>query len=518
MQTVSHHAERRQARAAEEFRQALRHAAVLGGIAFVLLLGFDLYLRAALYPATSVVGCAAARLGGAALLLLGWLVFKRPGRSLTAMTVIASVLIAVSVVPLAWLTLGFGGLTSTYLYHLAFYAVGVGGLLASHWRRTSAMLVPAGVVYTAILFGGVYASPSLRHQLEDPAAVSEVIVNLSLVAAVGVFAVVIGHAQWRLRNALDDARRFGRYRFKAPLGQGGMSEVWLALDDELKREVALKILRSAHPDDLRHRRFEREARATSTLRSPHTIRIFDYGMSDAGMAWIAMEHLRGVDLARLVERDGALEVRRAIHFARQAAASIAEAHALGLIHRDIKPANLVALSAPGEEDQLKVLDFGIARQLGSEDMSLTLHGTIIGTPAFMAPEQLLGETADTHSDIYALAATLYCLLTGRLPIEGATPYELISAHQRQAIPPPSSLAPAPLPPALDALVMRSLAFDRAARPADGAAFLRALEELGVPPWTHDEARAWWASRRAAYGSGARSDAMTPEATTVPDRP
>ncbi|HRE91629.1 MAG TPA: protein kinase, partial [Myxococcota bacterium] len=131
-----------------------------------------------------------------------------------------------------------------------------------------------------------------------------------------------------------------------------------------------------------------------------------------------------------------------------AATSLAEAHQAGLVHRDIKPANLFALSAHGEEDRLKVLDFGVARQLGANERSLTLIGTVVGTPAFMAPEQIMGQPPDPRIDVYALGASLYCMLTGRLPLEAATPHELFQAHAQQAIVRPSCHLPRTLPEGL----------------------------------------------------------------------
>jgi len=508
--TIRSHAEERAQREAEELRVTLVHATRLAIYAFAALFLLDLVIRALLFPETHWLWPFGARATDVALMVVAARSFGRKGRSTRQLTLITSALLAASVIPLALLTLFFGGLDSTYHFHLAFYAVGVGGMLAAHWRRLTAILVPSGLVYTATLLLGVRLDPGLAPQLGDAAIVGELIVNMLLIAAVGAFAVAIGHAQWRTRSALDDARRLGRYRFKSPLGDGGMNEVWLAVDEVLERDVALKILRARHPLDARRLRFEREARATSALRSPHTVRVFDYGASEGGLAWIAMEHLQGLDLERMVTRHGPLDVRRAVHLVRQAAVSLAEAHALGLVHRDIKPANLFSLCAPGQEDHLKVLDFGIARQLDAAEASLTLVGTLVGTPAFMAPERLLGQPADARSDVYALGATFYVLVTGHLPIEGDTPYELIAAHERRAIVPPSRLSPSRLPDGADALIMGCLAFDRDARPADGAMFLRELDALGVPEWSDGDARAWWLSHRAE-ASDAFTAAASPDA-------
>jgi len=482
-------------READNDRLQLRRASIIAAGAFVGLLPVDVVITGTLRPEVPIGWCALWRLVGALIVASGWFVMGRPGRSYRWHSVATTILLALSVVPLGVITVGFGGLGSAYVFHLAFYAVGVSSYLPSHWRRLTAFLGGAYVAYIAALLIGLERSPAGLVALAGTREVATFLVNMMLVGGIVVFAIVTGDARWRAQRQLEEARNFGRYRLKSPLGQGGMNEVWLAWDGQLRRDVALKLLRGARPDDPRFERVEREARATSALTSGNTVRIFDYGATDDGVAWIAMEHLRGLDLDRMVATHGALDVRRAVHLARQAAASLAEAHAVGLVHRDIKPANLFVLSVPGEEDVLKVVDFGIVRQLGKDERGLTLVGTVVGTPAFMAPEQILGRPADARSDIYALGATLYCTLTGRLPIEAHTPHEFFAAHAQVTIPRPSSHLPAALPDGVDALVMACLSQDPAQRPADGAALLARLDALALPAWTQAEARAWWEALR-----------------------
>ena len=493
----------------ETQRQQLRRSAILAALAFIGLIAIDYVIVLTLYPEVDILWCAGWRAVGALVTFAGRPIFARRGRSGRTQTLIASILLALSVVPLAILTIGFGGLESSYVFHLAFYAVGVGSYLPAHWHRLTALLAPAvaSFVITLLVALELTHHPDLR----DPRAIAAFTVNMMLVGGIVVFAIITGDARWRAQQQLEQARHFGRYRLKSPLGQGGMNEVWLAWDGQLQRDVALKLLRGARPDDPRFERFEREARATSALTSAHTVRVFDYGATDDGVAWIAMEHLRGMDLDQLVASHGALDPRRAVHFAKQAATSLAEAHQAGLVHRDIKPANLFSLSTHGEEDRLKVLDFGVARQLGANERSLTLIGTVVGTPAFMAPEQIMGQPPDPRIDVYALGASLYCMLTGRLPLEAATPHELFQAHAQQAIVRPSTHLPRGLPEGLDNLVMDCLAVDPAARPKDGAALLSRLDALHLEPWTQAEATSWWEAARVHAAQVLAGD-HTPRAT------
>ena len=163
-----------------------------------------------------------------------------------------------------------------------------------------------------------------------------------------------------------------------------------------------------------------------------------------------------------------------------------------------------------------MLDFGVARQLVANERSLTLIGTVVGTPAFMAPEQIMGQSADPSIDVYALGASLYCMLTGRLPLEAETPHELFQAHARQTIARPSSHLPAALPDDLDGLVMECLSQDPAHRPRDGAALLARLDALGLAAWSDAEAAAWWEAARvhAAEVLSGRSVSLT-RARTAP---
>jgi len=219
-------------------------------------------------------------------------------------------------------------------------------------------------------------------------------------------------------------------------------------------------------------RLEREVRALSELTHPNTVRVFDYGVTDDGLWYYAMELLHGQNLRELVSREGPLSAERLMLVARQVLRALGEAHAKGIIHRDIKPENVFVSQPHGDSDVVKLLDFGIARSSG--DTKLTNTGYIAGTPAYMAPETILGQPADVRSDIYSFGATLYYALTARLPFPEEDPIALFAAHVSRPLEPVSSLAPTPVPATLERLVERCMAKDPSQRYASTRALLDAL--------------------------------------------
>jgi serine/threonine protein kinase len=303
--------------------------------------------------------------------------------------------------------------------------------------------------------------------------------------------VIASHTVWSARRQVYEARKLGRYRLVAPIGKGGMNEVWLAHDERLRRHVALKLLsRMEGVSAAEAERFEREALAASRLTSPHTIRVLDFGASDDGIYYIAMEYLPGADLGRLVREHGPMPPARVLHFARQACRALHEAHQAGVIHRDIKPHNLFVTQVDGQADHLKLLDFGLARmqELGMAAQR-TATGVIRGTPAYLPPEAWAGGTVDARSDLYSLGATLYHLLAGVPPFHNVALGNLVAAHLLEAPPAPSLLRGQPLPPALEHLVLKCLAKNPAERFASAEALLEALESCDpeVARWTQQEA-------------------------------
>lgn len=291
----------------------------------------------------------------------------------------------------------------------------------------------------------------------------------------------------------------GGYLLEKKLGQGGMGEVWKAHHTMLARPAAIKMIHpdtlSGDPDTAREilLRFQREARATAALRSPHTVSLYDFGLSDDGTFYYVMEFLDGMDLDTLVTQFGPVPPERAIHFLLQACDSLAEAHAVGLVHRDIKPANFYACRQGLEVDVVKLLDFGLVTPPPKEGdaLKLTAPSTVFGTPAFMSPEQAGAEKTDARSDIYSLGCVAYWLLTGKLVFEGEsmrTVIDLFTVRPK----PPSEKALQQVLPDLDGLILECLAKEPAARPQSAqelAARLRSC--VGSKGWTQPKALAWW---------------------------
>ena len=213
-----------------------------------------------------------------------------------------------------------------------------------------------------------------------------------------------------------------------------MGDVWLAEHTLLKRPAAVKLIRrdpEESPEAARRleERFRREAEVTAALRSPHTVELYDFGVTEVGEFYYVMEHLQGYDLDGLVEIGGPLPPERVVHLLEGACLSLAEAHEAGLVHRDIKPANIFASVLGVQHDFAKVLDFGVVKILDTDKSKVTGTGLIVGTAAFIAPEVASGRSEPTaQSDIYALGCTAYGLLTGRLVFEAITPVEQMRAH------------------------------------------------------------------------------------------
>jgi serine/threonine-protein kinase len=275
-----------------------------------------------------------------------------------------------------------------------------------------------------------------------------------------------------------------------------MGEVWKAKHKHLGRVAAIKRIKAAVVDAEDVARFKREARATSALRSPHTVDVYDFG-EDAGGFYYAMEFLDGMDLQRLVSTNGPMPPARAISILVQACHSLAEAHAQGLVHRDIKPGNMMLCRYGLDFDFVKLVDFGLAKRSDSsgKEAMLTRAGVVLGTAAYLAPESLKGSaTVDSRADLYALGAVAFWLVTGKLLYGYTNPMEMVKAHLLEAPPLTSSASPFPIPKALDDLIASCLAKDPDSRPKSAAVLadeLLAVETADV--WTRHDARNWWRS-------------------------
>jgi serine/threonine-protein kinase len=261
------------------------------------------------------------------------------------------------------------------------------------------------------------------------------------------------------RRKVLSLRQIGQYRLISLLGSGGMGQVYLAEHRLLKRPCAIKLIRPHHAGDARAlARFEREARMAAQLSHWNTVEIFDCGRTADGGCYYVMEYLPGMSLDEILQTDGPQPPERVVHLLRQTCQALSEAHSIGLIHRDIKPANLIAAKRGGNYDVLKVIDFGLVKSR-AEDLSarLTQEGAFSGTPLFMSPEQASGTgSVDGRSDIYSVGAVAYALLCGQPPFERSSPMEVLIAHARDEVVPPSELS-ADIPADLEQIVLRCLA-------------------------------------------------------------
>ncbi len=307
---------------------------------------------------------------------------------------------------------------------------------------------------------------------------------------------------YRLNTDVAEAMELGSYQLEEKLGRGGMGEVWRARHRLLARPAAIKLIRpDAAPDvtrgqeDRQLQRFEREAQVTASLQSPHTVDLYDFGRTDDGSFYYVMELLDGIDLERFVERFGPMPAERVACVLRQVCASLGEAHERGLVHRDIKPANIMLCRFAREVDFAKVLDFGLvslAPERERQDLRLTANGVVGGTPAYMAPEMVMGQPVDNRTDVYQLGCVAYWLLTGRLVFETETSMKLIMSHVNETPVAPSTLAERTVPEELDRIVLACLAKTPADRPAHADALRRSIEATGLrEQWTEERARRWW---------------------------
>jgi serine/threonine-protein kinase len=393
------------------------------------------------------------------------------------------------------MAVSLGGIVSPYMHGISIVALVRAALVPTHWRRAAATYARIALAFPLVMAVGAVLSPARRAEWLTAEALIAFASNYVFVLTSSVLGMISGHVAWSAQEQLYRARRVGRYRLQAPIGKGGMGEVWLAWDLSLHRNVALKILRaSAVPSPETVKRFEREAQAAGQLRGHHVVRIFDFGASDDGLYYIAMEYLPGMDLASLVAEAGPLPPARAVHLLVQGCRALEEAHAAGIIHRDLKPHNLFVTRVDDEPDFVKLLDFGVARlrdpAAGAEQLTWT--GLVVGTPSYLAPELARGAPADERSDVYALGVTLLFLLTG-----SASP----EAWRAGSLRVPGSEAGDPVVAALDALLRRCLARDPERRIRSARELCAALEAVrAVAPWTRDDADAAWRASRTSLAA------------------
>lgn len=272
----------------------------------------------------------------------------------------------------------------------------------------------------------------------------------------------------------------GKYRIDRQIGRGGMGVVLAATHLQLETLVAIKVMRrDLVEDDRALHRLLVEARSAAKIRSEHVARVLDVGTLESGSPFIVMEYLEGEDLADLLDRQGALEVEQAVDFMLQCCEALAEVHVAEMVHRDLKPGNLFIARRPDGSPSVKIVDFGISKQIGgtARERAATTSPQVLGSPFYMAPEQMRAEPIDERSDIWGLGAILFEMLTGRPPFVADTLPEVYSAVLNAAPPPLDSLRPG-VPPGLDDIVQRCLDKDPAQRFCDVADLAEALAPFG----------------------------------------
>jgi serine/threonine-protein kinase len=379
-------------------------------------------------------------------------------------------------------------------------------------------LIPATPKRALVAYGGAAIMDPLALVFSDPhvpGLVAEVMLAVlsPLVAAFAAYG--ISRVAHRLSEGIVKAREVGSYRLAERLGVGGMAEVWRAEHRMLARPAAVKLIR---PEVLNEhgqvdtqrllRLFLREARTTASLSSPHTISVYDFGITREGAFYYVMELLDGIDLQTLVKRFGAQPSERTAQFLAQACESLSEAHEKDFVHRDVKPANLFTCRLGGSVDFVKVLDFGLVLDRHPTPEELEDEKRFVGTPAVMAPEMVrFHAPVDWRADIYALGCVGYFLLTGKRVFEAETRHDMLVMHAHQKPIVPSKRADIPIHPGLEALVMTCLEKNPNRRPQSARELRESLLGLEFErPWSEERARLWW---KTHLGKGTPTGAPPP---------
>jgi len=436
----------------------------------------------------------------------------------------STVAISLSLAALAWrralpartlLNLAlFYEVVQALLFGITFHAVSADSNIAPRgwstvavWILTFPLIVPATRAKTiaATLLAGLMDPLGLALAVAagSPEPSRSVAGSIFLRTGLAIIAsLLVSRLLHRMSAEAADAREMGAYRLIEPIGRGGMGEVWRAEHRMLIRPAALKLVR---PEALASNgwsldeaiaRFEREARATAALRSPHTVAVYDFGAAEDGSLYYVMELLDGFDADTLVRRFGPLPPERVVHLLRHACHSLEEAHRAGMIHRDIKPANILVCRHGLDLDFVKIVDFGLVK--GSRDSiesegRVTSARAIAGTPDYMSPETVLGEhTVDWRSDIYSLGCVAYWMLTGETVFDSGSPLKVAFDHAETPPVPPSRRTDRVIPKALEEIVLECLSKDPRQRPQTASELGLRLAELGIEErWSRRDAEIWW---------------------------
>ena len=363
-------------------------------------------------------------------------------------------------------------------------------------RRTffvSSVAVLPSIVVAYILATNLNAHTSI------PRALGPTIYVMCWAGTAVAITTITSRIIYGLEEKVREARQLGPYTLVERIGGGGMGVVYRAHHAMLRRPTAVKVLPPEKMGAENLVRFEREVQLTSQLTHPNTISIYDYGRTPDGLFYYAMEYLEGFTLTELVEAAGPLPAPRVARLMRQVAGSLDEAHRVGLIHRDIKPDNIMVCDRGGICDVIKVLDFGLVKEMQSSEAALSQVNAVVGTPLYMSPESITSpDTVGVPSDIYAFGAVAYYLAAGRHVFQAKTIVEICSHHLTTPPEPLSGHVAGPLPVAMEELILACLAKQAKDRPPSAAALERALDSMTErDAWTQDDARAWWRDHRDA---------------------
>jgi eukaryotic-like serine/threonine-protein kinase len=494
----------------------LKIVAVLNTLIPCLIFLIDLtFHRPMATPASQAIAFAALALASLMGLSLAWLCFRLEPRTLLDIAVVYEI------------ALGFLIAVQSHSAPIEYQQGSRGWPVVAVWMITFAILIPntrrktilATLATAAMDPAGLVVHLLAGAPVPSPSGLFLIFFPIFIAAAI---AIVLSRILYDLTVAVSRAQELGSYHLVRPLGRGGMGEVWQAEHRMLARPAAIKLIRSdglgAHAPEVL-KRFEREAKATAALRSPHTVAVYDFGLTEDGAFYYVMELLTGLNLDMLVGQHGPVPPERAVYLLLQVCESLEEAHARELVHRDIKPANIFVCRYGLAYDFVKLLDFGLVRSTGfAEDTRLTATGVVAGSPEYMAPEIARSERDfDARVDIYSLGCVAYWLVTGKPVFEGASPVDVLIEHVQASPAPPSQRARQPIPPELEAIILSCLQKDPARRPQSARELAEALQAVPVTPWTPERAAQWWrnVSLASPEDAGAReTPALRPSSSRV----
>jgi serine/threonine-protein kinase len=495
----------------QELRFVQDRVALLGKVTFfisgtfLIAVGVADYLRQ--FERVQLIGRTSHALGTLLALAVWQLLARR--RMFSPETLLAFDLLGTFCICASFIGMGYFAV-QPYGYYTAMLAV-------THVSITRAMVVPSEPRRTLLLglasFAGFLV---MRATLPETPTMLELggrargVVEAALWSAAGIaVSTVASRVIYGLVKRAREAQKLGQYTLEEKIGQGGMGEIYRARHAMLRRPTAVKLL-LGNGSELQLRRFEKEVQLTARLTHPNTISIYDYGRTPDGVFYYAMELLQGMTLEELVRGHGPLPPARAIHLLQQACGALHEAHKIGLIHRDIKPANLFLCRRGEIADFVKVLDFGLVRELkGNDDTTQSNVSLVVGTPLYMSPEAIAEpERVDAATDVYGLGGVAYFLVTGSAPFHGKTVLE-VCAHHLHSEPPPPSSKQGTVPADLERVILSCLEKSKEARPAGVRALSEALASCAAAgAWSPSDADAWWQSIDGAVSTASAEPSFT----------